>query len=176
MIGKMTEKYQSQDHIPENLPVFTVRVDFHAMRQVIRFFLVITEKQPCLPAFLPARSGVPIGNFPVIRIQPQSRPRFPHTCQNNCENSRSDQLVYIRLYQRTTITMIAELFHRITTKIRSLGHTKKSALILVNGRIVVAMVMGLMRIKTCNYMTGLSTGYCGQVAAAQYYALFEIHR
>lgn len=76
--------------------------------------------------------------------------------------------------------MIAELLHRIMTKIRRLGHTKERARLLVrflvNGRIVVAMVKGLMRIKTCNHMTGLSTGYCGQVAAAQYYALFEIHR
>jgi len=72
--------------------------------------------------------------------------------------------------------MIAELLHRIMTKIRSLGHTKERARLLVNGRIVVAMVKGLMRIKTCNHMTSLSTGYCGQVAAAQYYALFEIHR
>ena len=76
--------------------------------------------------------------------------------------------------------MIAELLNRITTKIRSLGHTKERARILVrflvNGRIVVAMVKGLMQIKTCNHMTSLSTGYCGQVAATQYYALFEIHR
>ena len=76
--------------------------------------------------------------------------------------------------------MIAELLDRITTKIRSLGHTKERARILVrflvNGWIVVAMVKGMMRIKTCNHMTGLSTGYCGQVAAAQYYPPFDIHR
>jgi hypothetical protein len=76
--------------------------------------------------------------------------------------------------------MIAELLHRITTKIRRLGHTKERARILVrflvNGRIFVAMMKGLMQIKTCNHMTSLSTGYCGQVAAAQYYPLFEIHR
>lgn len=77
--------------------------------------------------------------------------------------------------------MIADLLlHRITTKIRELAHTKERALLLVrflvNGKIVVAMVKGLMRIKTCNHMICISTGYCGQITAVQYYALFEIHR
>ena len=76
--------------------------------------------------------------------------------------------------------MITEFLHRITTKIRRLGHTKERAgpmvRVLVNGRIMVAMVRGMMRIKTCSLMSGRSTGYCGQVAAAQYYAPFDIHR
>jgi len=33
-------------------------------------------------------------NQQVILIQPQSSPQFPHTCQNNCEKTRSNQLPF----------------------------------------------------------------------------------
>jgi hypothetical protein len=76
--------------------------------------------------------------------------------------------------------MIAEFLYRITTKIRRFGQTKVRARImvrfLVNGRIIVAMVRGMKRVRTCDLMSGRGTGYCGQVAAAQYYAPFDIHR
>jgi hypothetical protein len=76
--------------------------------------------------------------------------------------------------------MIAEFLHRITTKIRRLGHTKERARLmvrfLVNGMNVVAIVRGMILIKRYDLMTGRGTGYCGQVAAAQYYAPFGIHR
>lgn len=50
---------------------------------------------------------------------------------------------------------------------------------LVTGRIVVAMMRGMLWVgqnKACDLMSGLSTGYCGQVTAAQYYAPFGIHQ
>ena len=76
--------------------------------------------------------------------------------------------------------MIAELLHRITTKIRRLWHAKERARLmagfLASGKIVILMVKGITRVRTCNRMTGRSTGYCGQVAAPRYYPLFDIHR
>ena len=76
--------------------------------------------------------------------------------------------------------MIAELLHRIMMKIRRLGRIKKRAglmdRVIVNGRILVAIVRGMMRNRKCSLMTGSETGYCGQVTAAQYYAPFAIHR
>ena len=76
--------------------------------------------------------------------------------------------------------MIAELLHRIMTKIRRPGPANERAglmvRVIVNGGIIVAMVQGMMRIRKCSLMTGSETGYCGQVAAAHYYAPFSIHR
>lgn len=76
--------------------------------------------------------------------------------------------------------MIAELLNRIMTKIRRPGHAKERPGLIVryvvSGRIILALVRGMMRIRKCSLMTGSETGYCGQVAVAHYYAPFSIHR
>ncbi|MDP3565418.1 MAG: hypothetical protein Q8R70_13115 [Methanoregula sp.] len=79
--------------------------------------------------------------------------------------------------------MFAKFLHRITKKIRRSGYTKDCAWalvrFLVTGRIIFAILRGMMRArqnKTCDPMNGVSTGYCGQVAAAEYYPPFGIHR
>ena len=150
------------------------------MRQVPRFFAFFPGNPAENAAFLYTMAAVQSYYFRVIRIKPQFKPRFPHTSQDNFENSRSDQLVYIGLYQRSIITMIAELLRRIMTKIRRLGHRKVRARImvrfLVSGRNFAAMVRGMMRVKRYDFMTGPGTGYCGKVAAPRYYPPFDIHR
>lgn len=77
--------------------------------------------------------------------------------------------------------MLAKFLNRITTKIRRFWHAKERARFLtgflVADRVVVAV--GMLRVeqnKTCHLMSGCSTGYCGQIAAAQYYPPFGIHR
>ena len=79
--------------------------------------------------------------------------------------------------------MFVKFLHRITKKIRRSGYTKDCARelirFLVNGRIIFAILRGMMRAtqnKTFDQMNGMSTGYCGQVAAAEYYPPFGIHR
>jgi len=150
------------------------------MRQVPIVFAFFPRNFAEKAAFLYTMAAVKSCNLRVIRIQPQLKPRFPHTSQDNCEKSRSDQLVYIRSYQRSIITMIAELLRRTMTKIRRLGHGKVRARImagfLVSGRNFAAMVRGMMRIKRYDFVTGPGTGYCGQVAAPRYYPPFDIHR
>ncbi|MDO9326812.1 MAG: hypothetical protein Q7T80_17830 [Methanoregula sp.] len=77
--------------------------------------------------------------------------------------------------------MLARSLRRITMMSCRPGYAKGCARLLigfvVTGRFLLLMMRGMLQVaknNACDLLSGVSTGYCGQVAAAEYYPLFDI--